>query len=202
MAIEEPSYEVIEKSEEFEIRQYAPMIVAEVLVDGDMTTASSRGFRLIAGYIFGNNTKLAIGQTPSMTIPSENASVGSSEKIAMTVPVTVEPQQITGSDFEKAKTWRVQFVMPSQFTLETLPKPTDPSVQLRKVPAKRFAVLNYTGFNGTEKVNEKGQLLMEWLDKKKLKPISPPQLARYNPPWSLPFLRRNEILIEIQAHNE
>ncbi len=202
MAIEEPSYEVIEKSEEFEIRQYAPMIVAEVMVDGDMTTASSRGFRLIAGYIFGKNTKLAIGQTPSMTIPSENVSLGSSEKIAMTVPVTVEPQEITGSDFQKAKTWRVQFVMPSQFTLETLPKPTDPSVQLRQVPAKRFAVLNYTGFNGTEKVSEKVQFLMEWLDKKKLKPINLPQLARYNPPWSLPFLRRNEILIEIQAHKE
>jgi len=202
MAIEEPSFKVIEKSDPFEIRQYAPTIVAEVIVDGDMTTASSKGFRLIAGYIFGKNNTLPKEPLPSLTTPVESLRTDSSEKIAMTVPVTVEPQEITGSAFESARTWRVQFTMPSQYTLETIPKPTDSSVKLRQVPGKRFAALKYTGLNGEEKVSEKAQLLLNWVSSKNLKPLSPPQLARYNPPWSLPFLRRNEILVEIHSSNE
>ncbi len=202
MAIEEPSFEVTEKSDPFEIRQYAAMIVAEVIVDGDMSTASGKGFRLIAGYIFGKNNTLSKDQFPSLTTPIESQRTDSSAKIAMTVPVTVEPQEITGSAFESARTWRVQFTMPRQYTLETIPKPTDASVKLRQVPGKRFAALKYTGLNGEEKVSEKAQLLLNWLSAKNLRPLSPPQLARYNPPWSLPFLRRNEILVEIDSSNE
>jgi len=198
MAIEEPSYEVIEKSEQFEIRHYAPVIVAEVVVDGDMSTASSRGFRLIAGYIFGKNSKITQEQVTSRTSPSEGAqSTHTSEKIAMTVPVTVEPQGTLSPDFDTAKVWRVQFTMPKQFTLDTLPIPSDPAVKLRQIPGKRFAAMQYTGLNGEEKVSEKATLLLSWLATKNITPLGPPQLARYNPPWSLPFLRRNEILVEI-----
>lgn len=201
MAIEEPSFELIEQSDTFEIRQYAPMIVAEVLVDGDMSSASSKGFRLIAGFIFGKNIKLDQGQVPSISA-SESASPSASEKIAMTIPVTVEPQSEIQPDFDRAKMWRVQFVMPRQYTMESIPKPTDSSVKLRQIQGKRFAVLKYTGFNGAEKVNEKTQELLDWLKTRNLQPVHSPQLARYNPPWSLPFLRRNEILIEVATSKE
>jgi len=199
MAIEEPSYEVVEKSEPFEIRKYAPVIVAEVIVDGDMSTASSRGFRLIAGFIFGKNSKVNQAELSSRTSPSDGTSTETSEKIAMTVPVTVEPQGTLDPNFETAKLWRVQFTMPKQYTLQTLPQPTDPSVKVREIQGKRIAAMQYTGFNGEEKVSEKAALLLNWLSTKNIKPVGPPQLARYNPPWSLPFLRRNEILIEITS---
>ena len=146
MALEEPKYTVIESSPPFELRQYAPMIVAEVYVDGDMSDAGSKGFRFIAGYIFGKNqskTKLADdlqgSEKIAMTVPvTMEPKSGSSEKIAMTVPVTMEPK--LGSNEKIAMTapvtmetqktspgqWRMHFVMPSQYTLANLPTPTSP----------------------------------------------------------------------------
>ena len=112
MAIEEPKFEVLLTDGAFEIRKYAPYIVAETMVEGDMDQASSKGFRLIADYIFGNNQ--AISSTAS-------------EKISMTAPVTIEPQMDAGS-METSKQWLVKFIMPSQYTLSTIPKPKNTNI--------------------------------------------------------------------------
>jgi hypothetical protein len=186
MAIEEPSYQASEQEPPFEIRQYAPMLVAEVIVDGTRDEASNKGFRMIADFIFGNNQ-------------SQNHE---SKKIAMTAPVVVEAQSIAMSapvTVEQSGTgkWRVQFVMPKQYTFETLPKPNNKEVSIREVSGKRYAVNQFSGLNDAQKIDTKTKELQDWLEKKHLKSIGNPQLARYNPPWTLPPWRRNEILLEI-----
>jgi hypothetical protein len=202
MAIEEPAFDVIEKTENFEIRQYRPVIVAETFVDGDMSAASNSGFRLIAGYIFGNNQSMRgsegkASETIAMTAPVSVEPVTRSEKIAMTAPVNLEPQGDSVRGMTDSKRWRVQFTMPSGYAMATLPKPLNPAVTLRQVPGKRYAVIAFSGFAGEEKAQQKTDELAAWLKSKNLKAIATAQLARYNPPWTLPFFRRNEILVEI-----
>ena len=194
MATEEPKFESLRTEGKIEIRRYVPVIVAETFVDGDMDSASSRGFQLIAGYIFGKNERIA------MTAPVVAEPQGNSEKIAMTVPVSIEPQSADDGKMAGAQRWRIHFVMPSQYTLATLPKPLNPQVQLREIPAKTFAALSYSGINTESTAQEKTGELLEWLKAQHIETIGNPQLARYNPPWTLPFLRRNEILQEIKAN--
>ncbi len=194
MATEEPKFESLRQEGNIEIRRYVPVIVAETLVDGDMDSASRRGFQLIANYIFGHNERIA------MTVPVVAEPQGSAEKIAMTVPVSIEAQNTDNSKMAGAQRWRIHFVIPSQYTLATLPKPLDPQVQLREIPAKTFAALTYSGINSESTVQEKADQLLNWLKTREIATIGQPQLARYNPPWTLPFLRRNEILQEIKAN--
>lgn len=196
MATEEPKFELLRKEDNVEIRRYAPLIVAETEVEGDMDSATSRGFRIIADYIFGNNERIA------MTAPVVAEPQGGAEKIAMTVPVSIEPQGDEAGPMAGAQRWRIHFVMPSQYTLATLPKPVNPQVKLRQVPAKTFAALTYSGFNSESAVQEKTDQLLDWLRAQKIETLGKPQLARYNPPWTLPFMRRNEILQEIQGGQE
>jgi effector-binding domain-containing protein len=200
MAIEEPTFEVIEKFDNIEIRQYRPIIVAEALVDGDMASASTKGFRLIADYIFGNNqSRQTSGDKPSekisMTAPVTIEPVAQSEKITMTAPVTIVPQD--DGKLMQGSHWRIHFVMPREYSMATLPQPRNPAVTIREIPAKRYAVLIFSGFAGEEKVQQKTNDLLAYLKARKHEGIAPPQLARYNPPWTLPLLRRNEILIEV-----
>lgn len=195
MATEEPKFESLLKEERFEIRRYAPQIIAETSVDGDMDSASNRGFRLIADYIFGNNQKAAIAMTTPVVVEPE----ASSEKIAMTAPVSVEPQNEQEGSIAGAKRWRIHFVMPSQYSMATLPKPVNPLVSLREIPGKTFASVTYTGFNTEASVQKKSDELAAWINAKQLQAVGKPQLARYNPPWTLPFWRRNEILQEIKG---
>ena len=202
MAIEEPAFEKLEQFESIEIRQYRPFIVAETFVEGDMSSASNAGFRLIADYIFGNNlsTRTAANQASekiAMTAPVLMEPAAKPEKIAMTAPVSMEPQGDSAGGMMNSKRWRVQFTMPSEYTMATLPKPRNPAVTLREVPGKRYAVLVFSGFTGAEKVQEKSDELLTWLKANNRKPLATPQLARYNPPWTLPFMRRNEVLVEI-----
>ena len=187
MAIEEPSFEVIEKNSPFEIRQYRKQIIAETFAEGELSSASNRGFRLIAGFIFGDNRSI------------DATSDQKSEKIAMTAPVTVAPQSGSASADYQANRWRIQFTMPEKYSIATLPKPVNPAVTLREIPAKRYAIIVFSGFTGTEKIRQKTTDLLNWMHTKELIAIAPPQLARYDPPWILPFFRRNEILIEIAA---
>lgn len=193
MATEEPKYLVLEKSEPFELRAYAPRIVAEVKVEGDLDSASSQGFRLIAAYIFGKNQ---VTEKIAMTVPVgiEPSDENKSSKIAMTVPVSIEGAK----SFESASNqWTVSFVMPSEYTLATLPKPLNSQVKIREVPAEKRAVILFSGFNSAEKTQAKTQLLQDWIKTKNLKVTGDPQFARYNPPWSLPFMRRNEVMIQV-----
>ena len=160
-----------------------------------MDSASSRGFRLIADYIFGNNEKAGI----AMTVPVVVEPAAGSEKIAMTVPVSIEPQTEQEGAMAGAKRWRIHFVMPSQYSMATLPKPVNSLVGLREIPAKSFAAITYTGFNSESSAQAKTDELARWMKSKNLEAVGKPKLARYNPPWTLPFLRRNEILLEIRG---
>lgn len=188
MAIEEPKYTLKEKSGPFELRTYSPKIIAETLVPGSMDQASSAGFKLIADYIFGNNSARAGGSEKiSMTAPV--AMEPASETISMTAPVSMEQ---TGGH------WRVYFVMPSHYSMETLPKPKNPAVTLREIPGGDYAVVRFSGLASEEKIAKKTAELMAWMNSKGLTVSGKPELARYNPPWTLPFLRRNEILVEYE----
>ena len=180
--VEQPKYTVAERSGDIEIRDYAPMIAAETEVTGDRREAIGKGFRIIADYIFGNNTA---SKKVAMTAPVTQQG---SEKIAMTAPVT---QQGNG------QSWRVAFIMPSEYTMDTLPKPNNAAVELKQIPAKRFAVIRFSGMGRQESLDRHTKELEAFLQEKNLTPLSAPTFAFYNPPWTLPFLRRNEVLIEI-----
>jgi hypothetical protein len=194
MATEEPKYVLLEKSEPFELRAYAPRIVAEVKVDGDLDAASNQGFRLIAAYIFGKNQ---VSEKIAMTAPVgiESGDQSKSAKIAMTAPVTIEGPK--SQDKSNHNQWTVSFVMPAEYTLNTLPKPLDSQVKIREVPSERRAVITFSGFYNEDKVQEKTQALQDWIKARNMKSIGEPQFARYNPPWTLPFMRRNEVMIQV-----
>ena len=190
MATEEPKFKIVEKSGPFELRQYAPRVVAETLVDSSLDDASAAGFRRLADYIFGNNTSQNGGnETIAMTSPvamTSKTEKNSSERISMTAPVTMQ---------KSANQWRMYFVMPSKYSLSILPKPNNAKVTLRELPENRVAVIRFSGLVGEEKVAIKTAELLTWLKSKNITPVGTPELARYNPPWTLPFLRRNEVIV-------
>jgi hypothetical protein len=158
----------------FEVRDYGVLTVAETVIEGDFDVAGSLGFRRVAGYIFGKN---------------QNAK-GESEKIAMTAPVTMEAQN---------QQWRMHFVMPQGMALGSLPKPVDASVQLRELPAQRMAAVRFSGLTTAASIESQTQLLKDWLGRNNLAFHDRPQLARYNDPFTLPWNRRNEILIPLKG---
>ncbi|MBI5091879.1 MAG: heme-binding protein [Candidatus Hydrogenedentes bacterium] len=191
--IETPKYEVIAKHDGYEVRQYAPQIVAEVTMGGEFREAMNGGFRKLADYIFGNNTKVIDGPASGsekieMTAPVLEQEV-SSEKIKMTAPV-LEQQS-------KTDTRVVSFVMPSKYTLDTLPKPNNADVRVVEVPAKRYAVNRFSGTATQDKAAKKKQDLLDALKRDKIEAVGAPLLAQYNPPWTPPLMRRNEVMVEI-----
>ena len=188
MANEEAKYTVIMKEGNYELRQYESHIVAETTVDGDFDKAGNDGFRRLFKYISGENQKK---QSIAMTTPVSQET--GSEKIAMTAPVS---QEQTGGQ------WRIAFVMPSEYTLDTLPQPADPKVSLRQVPSRRMAAITYSGSWSRERYEKHRALLEAFVQKKKLQPIGAPVLARYNSPFTLWFLRRNEVLVPVQVPEE
>ena len=193
MAIEEPKYEVRTSQAPFELRHYAPTLIAQTIVEGDMDAASNKGFRLIADFIFGNNLAADSEQAAKIAMTAPVTVEPQSSKIAMTAPVTIEPQ--LGS----AQQWRVHFVMPSQYTLATIPKPKNSAVTLHELPSKYFVVHRYSGFNTVARVQEKTDEALAWTKQQSLKVVGTPQLSRYDPPWTLPMFRRNEIMVEVAA---
>jgi hypothetical protein len=203
MAIEEPGYDTVLADDPYEVRQYRPMIVAETVVAGDLSGASNAGFRLIADFIFGNNTSPR-GQREKIEMTAPVMAEPASEKIEMTAPVTVEPAsekiEMTApvSVADAGGLWRVHFVMPSKYTLETLPRPNNPAVRIRELPPARVAVVTFSGLAGERKVAEKTDDLLRWIRSRGFTAAGKPQLARYNPPWTLPFLRRNEVQVELK----
>jgi hypothetical protein len=193
MAIEEPRYEVSISQAPFELRHYAPTLIAQTIVEGDMDAASNKGFRLIADFIFGNNLAAGSEQAAKIAMTAPVTVEPQSSKIAMTAPVTIEPQ--SGS----AQQWRVHFVMPSQYTLADIPKPKNSAVTLHELPSKYFVVHRYSGFNTEARVQEKTDEALAWAKQQSLKVVGTPQLSRYDPPWTLPMFRRNEIMVEVSA---
>jgi hypothetical protein len=188
-ATEEPAFDVVKSAGDFEVRRYAPMIVAETEVAGDLWGASNDGFRVIAGYIFGNNASVTQGGAEKIAMTAPVTMEARPEKIAMTAPVTTE-----GADGR----YRMHFVMPSKYTMATLPRPKDERVKLREVPPQRMAVVKFSGLSGEGKVKEKTDELLAWMKAEGLEAGGAPQLARYDPPWTIPFLRRNEVMVPLR----
>ena len=183
--VEKPDYKVIQSEQNIEIRQYEPMIIAEVEVDGKREDAIGDGFRLLADYIFGNNT---VQQVISMTAPVQQKE---NQNIAMTAPVQ---QQSTG------KSWRMSFVMPSKYSMDSLPVPNNNRVRLKEILTKKFVVIEFSGTNSNENVTKHENQLMNYIEANQINIIGSPKYAFYNAPWTLPFLRRNEVMIEIKQH--
>ncbi len=184
VGIEKAKYQVIEKEGKFQLRQYKTQIVAETVVESDFDEAGNMAFRRLFNYISGENRKK---ESIAMTAPVNQKS--SSEKIAMTAPVN--QQQSEGN-------YIVSFLMPSKYTMETLPEPLDSSVRLRQIPARKVAVIRYSGSWSRKKYEAKKALLEEFIKKKGLKITGQDIFARYDPPFQIPFLRRNEVLFEVE----
>ena len=204
MAIEEPAIDIVETDHEIEVRQYAPMIVAEAILEGDMQTASNAGFRVIADYIFGNNYSAhsagsALSQKIAMTAPVTVMPADDNMQIVMTAPVTIAAQGGLGQSMASAKRWHVHFVLPRRYEMSVLPKPNNQAVTVREVPATRYAVVKFSGLVGAAKLQKNTDRLFSWLTEKHYLAIGMPQLARYDPPWTLPFFRRNEVMFEIDS---
>lgn len=184
MAVETPPYKRVLRDGDFELRDYPALVVAEVTVDGDQKEAANKGFRLLAGYIFGANKKR---QSIAMTAPVAQQEV--SEKIAMTAPVAQTQNT--------AVTWVVRFTMPSTWSLQTLPVPDDSRVKLRNTEPARLAVLRFSGLARPNDVETKSSELLALVKSHDLHAIGPVSLAQYNPPWTLWFMRRNEVMVAV-----
>lgn len=190
MAIEEPKYTIIKKYEAFEIREYAPYLVAQTEVSGTFDERGGKAFRILIKYISGENQQQS---NIKMTAPViQESSKEEGQKISMTAPVIQEKGK------EDSNSSIISFVMPESFTLDTLPSPLDKRITLREKPAKSIAVLQYSGGWGEEKYKENEAILIKALQDANIKTIGEPSFARYNSPFTLWFMRRNEIMIEIQ----
>jgi len=184
MATPEAQFTVMEKEKDFELRRYEPHIVAQIIVEGDFAEVGNKGFRRLFEYINEKNrTKVPIPMTAPVL--EEIASM----KIPMTAPVNQEK--------ENGK-WVISFVMPPNYTLETLPEPLDPRVSLKIAPGRIVAALKYSGTWSRTRYEEKQALLEKMVRAHGLIPVGKPVFARYNPPWTLWFLRRNEVLIPVE----
>lgn len=185
MATEEPKYRVEADHGSFQIRLYDPVVVAETLVANEFGPGGNEGFRRLAGYIFGGNGG---GRKIAMTAPVAQTR-GQGTKIAMTAPVSQERQ---GSG------WVVAFTMPAGSTVESMPVPDDSRVVLRRVGERRVAAVRFSGTWGVEKFDEKARALLAEVTAKGLVASGEPVYARYDPPWTPWFLRRNEVLVEVE----
>lgn len=182
-ATEEPKYDVEQRFEAFEVRRYAPTVVAEVIVPGPADEAGNQGFRILAGYIFGANRG---ERRIAMTAPVTQAAAP--QKIAMTAPVT---------QAEAEGGFVVRFTMPGEFTLETLPEPVDPRVRLKALPSGRFAVIRYSGTWSQANYEEHLARLQQAVATAGLRSTGSPVYARYDAPWVPWFLRRNEVWLAL-----
>ena len=185
--VEEAGYEVLISEPDYELRLYAPMVVAETYVEADFDKAGNRAFRTLFDYISGENTSAS---EIAMTAPviADQSSADTGESIDMTAPVLNERTE---------QGWRYMFVLPASYSIETAPAPLSEDVRLASLPQKQVAVIRFSGFRDEELNNEKKRQLEQWMASKSLTPMSNPRWAGYNPPWTLPFMRRNEVMIDV-----
>lgn len=185
---EEASYHVLAKYDQIEIREYGEQVVVETYVEAAYDEAGGIAFKKLFAYISGEN----VSQTRiAMTAPvmSTEGIAAGGEKVAMTSPVLGKKQ---------GQGWRYGFILPANSTLENAPVPSNPEVKLAVIPRKKVAVIRYSGSWKKRTMREKSWELIEWMRINDIKHLSNPRSARYNPPWTLPFLRRNEIMIDVK----
>ena len=185
---EEPQFTVVDRIGAVEIRHYGPRLAAETTVSGDAEGARNAGFRAVAGYIFGDNATKA---SNAMTAPVAQTA-GKAQTIAMTAPVAQ-----TASSAEAGQ-WRVQFFMPAHYTRDTLPTPKDPNVRIVEVPPQDYAVLRFSGSRTGPVVTKRTAELDAALAASPWRPSGPPTAWFYDPPWTPPFLRRNEVAAPVE----
>ncbi|MEP3892327.1 MAG: heme-binding protein [Hellea sp.] len=180
MATEKPDYTVVKTEGKFEIREYPPMLLAEVKVTGDRGQAANRGFRKLAAFIFGDNQPNAkIAMTSPVTQKPK------SEKIAMTAPVMQTPEQ----DGQ----WTINFMMPSEYSMESLPKPTDPDIRIFESNPYRKVSIRFSGRGKMKSLKKHQAKLDDFVAAQGLKITGGPEYAFYDAPFVPPFLRRNEV---------
>ena len=188
--LEKPRYTVLKKQGAYELRAYEPMLVAEVTVEGTRHEAARRGFRLLAAFIFGDHEPQAAEAAEgsiAMTAPVMQ------HRIAMTAPVMEEAPSLDSTS------WVIRFMMPHQYTEATLPKPRNPAVRIHRVPAHTKAVLRFTGSITHASLQQHEARLDQRMRDAQLQPYGDVQYAFYNPPWTLPWLRRNEVMRDVRV---
>lgn len=183
--VEKTEYTLIESKKDYEIRLYPEHIVAQTTVKGNYQDALSEGFRIVAGYIFGGNTKK---ESIAMTSPVIEKK-STSQSIAMTAPVTASVE---------GESRTIAFGMPRSYTLETLPTPNDSRVKIITIPEKKMAAIRFSGYRSDDSVQAKKQKLLSALEKDNVRVIGELQYAGYNAPWTPPWMTRNEVLVEIK----
>ncbi|MDX1949515.1 MAG: heme-binding protein [Rickettsiales bacterium] len=182
---ESPKYNVLEKSDNIELREYKKYIVAEVTLDNSSEDKSNDAFKILANYIFGGNKKAS---NIAMTSPVE-IEQNEGENISMTAPVEIE---------KESKKTIMRFSMPSKYSLKTIPKPEDEIIKIYEVEGYKAAVIRFSWFFNEKNFLEKKKVLENFIKEKNLTAISEPIKAYYNPPFTLPFLKRNEIIIKVR----
>jgi len=180
--VEVPAYKILKKEQNIEIRRYPPLIIAEVKTAGSRQASISNGFRILADFIFGNNE----GEKQL----SMNGPITQQEgiKIAMTAPVQQEK-----ADAE----WAISFIMPSKFSIDTIPNPINDRIKIIQIPSKRYAVISFSGRNTEENLTTHTNELEKYINGSSYSKAGNAKYAFYNPPWTLPFLRRNEVQFEL-----
>ena len=188
-ALEEPKYSVLKEYENFEIRNYASYLVAEVDIEGSYNKSGNEAFRILAGYIFGDNqssTKM------NMTAPVESEAIQTSERMNMTAPV-FSNKNINGYTY--------RFVMESKYTQETLPVPNNSKIRITEIKDRVMAVISFSGRWSQKNFEKHEQILVNDLKNEGIGVASEAIYARYNAPFTPWFLRRNEIMFEIEYKN-
>lgn len=183
--VEQAEYSVIKKGDGYEIRNYPAHIVAQTTVSGSYQESMNKGFSIVAGYIFGGNTKKeSIAMTSPVTVQGS-----SSEKIAMTAPVMIS---------NEGDSRILSFGMPKSYTLQTLPTPTDDRVKLVEIADKKFAVMRFSGYRTNTKIQEIEKKLLAALVADGVEVVGTPLYAGYNAPGTPPWMTRNEVLVEVK----
>jgi hypothetical protein len=187
--VETPEYVAVESDGAFEIRDYPPLVVAETMRSGARREALGSGFGPLARYIF---AKERAGEKIAMTAPViQQRPEAPAERIAMTTPVIQSPAG------EEA--WSVRFIMPSGYRLDELPAPANSEVRLREIPARRRAAVRFSGSTADAALAEQETALRAWMASRGLTPAGPAVYAYYNDPFTPGFLRRNEVLIDVEV---
>jgi len=184
VGIEKPKYDVVQKEGKFQLRQYQRQIIAETVVESDFGEAGNAAFRRLFDYISGENRSK---ESIKMTAPVNQKA--DSQKIAMTAPVT--QQKAEGK-------YSVSFIMPSKYTMDTLPEPAAADVTIKTIPARRMAAIRYSGSWSQKKYEARKTLLEDFINRNGLKITGKDIFARYDPPFQLWFLRRNEVLFPVE----
>ena len=180
--VKEPAFTVLKKDGNIQIREYAPYLTADVTVSGERKIAINRGFRILAAYIFGGNTKQTSIDMTAPVIQTSN------EKIAMTAPVIQQGYN---------NKWQVSFVMPAEYTEATLPKPNNSDIKIVSHPSHKMIVIKFSGHTTTDNIKKHEQQLLAYIVNNDIKVSGQPIYAFYNPPWVLPFFKRNEVMFQV-----